>query len=170
MQNHAFAWGHACMHVSLMSTIHSYVPFFAASLSVEKLLDLSRKDIFKWFEIGLQLGLDATDLILVRYNHPYDNVACLRVMLTLWLMSTTEGTKNVQEKPVHHPETNLDELPSDSLLCGKHQVSYSVSAHIDVIIFLCVTIKHLETACMLSTIKTNVNMILLKFRMGCVII
>lgn len=82
---------------------------YAASLNLEQLWHLSYEDIFKWFDIGIVLGLDTSDLTFIHNRHPHDVVACLKAMLSLWLQNVTEA-ENEQKNSDYHLKTNPGNL------------------------------------------------------------
>ena len=49
----------------------------------------------QWFDIGLQLGLDESELMAIEYNNPRDLKACVRNMFSQWLRSTKEPSYQV---------------------------------------------------------------------------
>ena len=42
----------------------------------------------KWYVLGLQLGIDDTELDVIEENNPKDNDACKRKMFKAWLRIT----------------------------------------------------------------------------------
>ena len=49
----------------------------------------------QWFDIGLQLGLEESELNTIEYNNPRDLKACVRNMFSQWLRSTKEPSYQV---------------------------------------------------------------------------
>ena len=41
----------------------------------------------QWYEIGLHLGLDETDLSIIEHDNPKDMKACIRKMFSQWLQN-----------------------------------------------------------------------------------
>ena len=49
----------------------------------------------QWFDIGLQLGLEESELMTIEYNNPRDLKACVRNMFSHWLRSTKDPSYQV---------------------------------------------------------------------------
>ena len=47
---------------------------------------------FKWFDLGLYLGLIHNDLMIIEDNYPQDAKRCLRECLARWLEDDIEAT------------------------------------------------------------------------------
>lgn len=41
----------------------------------------------KWYDIGIELGMDIGTLLKIQHRYGSDSVICLREMLTIWLKS-----------------------------------------------------------------------------------
>lgn len=46
----------------------------------------------EWYEVGLYLGLDETELRVVEHDNPRDLKACVRNMFKLWLQNDPKPT------------------------------------------------------------------------------
>ena len=49
----------------------------------------------QWFDIGLQFGLEESELMTIEYNNPRDLKACVRNMFSHWLRSTEDPSYQV---------------------------------------------------------------------------
>ena len=54
-----------------------------------QLKDLVLVKVIRWYELGLQLGVDDVDLEVIKRNNPGDLEACRRGMFRAWLRITT---------------------------------------------------------------------------------
>ena len=53
-----------------------------------QLKDLVLVQVIRWYELGLQLGVDDTELEVIKRNNPGDLEACRREMFRAWLRIT----------------------------------------------------------------------------------
>ena len=77
------------MNCLIVFTIHLPELMWSLSLAEPKLKDLVLVRAVKWYDLGLQLGMEDAELDVIEENNPRDLSTCQREMFKVWLRNTS---------------------------------------------------------------------------------
>ena len=81
-----------------------------------KLKDLVLVQTTKWYDLGLQLGIEDTELDVIEENNPKDIDACKRKMFKAWLRITPSPSYRQLVEALQ----TVGEISEADRLCKKH--------------------------------------------------
>ena len=90
--------------------------FFVLFLIEPSLADLLLLRVVEWYEVGLYLGLDETELKIIQHDNPRDLKACVRKMFALWL----QNDENPSYMQLLHALVAAEDKGAIQELCSKH--------------------------------------------------